>query len=120
MGTPGPTTGVVMVVDTATVTAADTADTAAVTADTATVTETRVAERRTTGGRWSNTPAKESRPSPFSMAQGSIDPEEHTGLVRWASLFCLIPFVVYKNTHIITDLPYHTYNVITSLVVIYL
>merc|ERR1711865_778923 len=53
--TPGPTTGVVMVVDTATVTAADTAavtaDTAAVTADTATVTETRVAERRTTGGR---------------------------------------------------------------------
>merc|ERR1711865_1038084 len=46
--TPGPTTGVVMVVDTATVTATDTA----------TVTETRVAERRTTGGR-SNTPAKE-------------------------------------------------------------
>merc|ERR1711865_363618 len=44
--TPGPTTGVVMVVDTAT------------------VTETRVAERRTTGGRRSNTPAKESRPSP--------------------------------------------------------
>merc|ERR1711865_111720 len=37
--------------------------TAAVTADTATVTETRVAERRTTGGRRSNTPAKESRPS---------------------------------------------------------
>merc|ERR1711865_88716 len=38
-----------------------------------------------------------------------------------ASLFRLIPFVVYKNTHIITDLPYHTYsNVITSLVVIYL
>merc|ERR1712028_219722 len=116
--TPGPTTGVVMVVDTATVTdtaaadtAAVTADTAAVTADTATVTETRVAERRTTGGRRSNTPAKESRPSPFSIAQGrSIDPEEHTGLVRWASLFCLIPFVVYKNTHIITDLPYHTYS----------
>merc|ERR1711865_268954 len=60
--TPGPTTGVVMVVDTATVTdtaAADTAvvtaDTAAVTPDTATVTETRVAERRTTGGRRSNT-----------------------------------------------------------------
>merc|ERR1711865_741370 len=52
--TPGPTTGVVMVVDTATVTA-----------DTATrVTVTRVAERRTTGGRRSNTPAKESRPSP--------------------------------------------------------
>merc|ERR1712028_199890 len=101
------------VVDTATVTATDTAaaDTAAVTADTATVTETRVAERRTTGGRRSNTPAKESRPSPFSIAQGrSIDPEEHTGLVRWASLFCLIPFVVYKNTHIITDLPYHTYS----------
>merc|ERR1711865_1147817 len=75
--TPGPTTGVVMVVDTATDTAAadtaavtvDTAavtvDTAAVTADTATrVTVTRVAERRTTGGRWSNTPVKESRPSP--------------------------------------------------------
>ena len=62
--TPGPTTGVVMVVDTATVTDTAAADTAAVTADTATVTETRVAERRTTGGRWSNTPAKESRPSP--------------------------------------------------------
>merc|ERR1712028_188476 len=78
--TPGPTTGVVMVVDTATDTATDTADTAAVTADTAAVTETRVAERRTTGGRRSNTPAKESRPSPFSIAQGrSIDPEEHTG-----------------------------------------
>merc|ERR1711865_972603 len=52
--TPGPTTGVVMVVDTATVTAdtaaadttAVTADTAAVTVDTATrVTVTRVAER---------------------------------------------------------------------------
>merc|ERR1711865_52786 len=114
--TPGPTTGVVMVVDTATDTAAAdtaavTADTAAVTADTATVTVTRVAERRTTGGRRSNTPAKESRPSPFSIAQGrSIDPEEHTGLVRWASLFCLIPFVVYKNTHIITDSPYHTHS----------
>merc|ERR1711865_108587 len=24
-----------------------------------------------------------SKSSPFSMAQGSIDPEEHTGLVRW-------------------------------------
>merc|ERR1711865_1287423 len=40
-----------------------------------------------------------SKSSPFSRAQGSIDPEEHTGLVRWASLFRLIPFVVYKNTH---------------------
>merc|ERR1711865_793878 len=53
--TPGPTTGVVMVVDTATVTATFTAtDTAAVTADTAAVTAdtaTRVTERRTTGGR---------------------------------------------------------------------
>merc|ERR1712028_150839 len=115
--TPGPTTGVVMVVDTATVTA----DTAAVTADTATVTETRVAERRTAGGRRSNTPAKESRPSPFSIAQASTP--KNTRPSPMASLFRLIPFVVYKNTHIITDLPYihiliNLKNVITSLVVI--
>merc|ERR1711865_107483 len=91
--TPGPTTGVVMV------------------ADTATVTETRVAERRTTGGRRSNTPAKESRPSPVrSRWRKEASTPKNTRPSPMASLFRLIPFVVYKNTHIITDLPYHTYS----------
>ena len=93
--TPGPT-GVERMVDGATDRMEDTltavdrmvVDTPTVTATT--ITTTGVAERsRTAGGRTlapsgfrSNTSAKKSNPSPFSMAQESFDPEEPTGRVR--------------------------------------